>query len=150
MRPWSIDEDEILDALGGEGLDPPRKLVKVGIHVAVEEIDPMEGPRVHFEDAGHGRGDGRRIGARRRPDMAIREEVGIAEDERRGAPERASAGGVHGGAHDVLDGEASNDVSQELVGEAADAVDAVGGGGEGRESALVGEWQAVDEGVDVR
>jgi hypothetical protein len=53
------------------------------------------------------------------------EEVRVVEDKRRGAQDVAPPRGEHGGAHGVLDGEAGNDVAEELVGEGADAVLAV-------------------------
>ena len=64
-----------------------------------------------------------------------RVEVRVVEDEWRGVPDAAPAGGERGGAHGVLDGEAGDAAPAEVVGESADAVHAVIGlpirGGEG-------------------
>jgi hypothetical protein len=64
----------------------------------------------------------------------VGEEVGVGEDERRREPESAPARGEHGGAGPVLGGEADEDAAEEVVGEAADAIDSsvfLGGGGAG-------------------
>ena len=79
------------------------------------------------------------------------QEVGINEDERRGEPDPAPACGEHGGARCFLEGEAGDDVVEERVGEAADAVDAVvGGGTAGGEASGVVDWRLGEAGVDVR
>ncbi|BAS88121.1 Os04g0208550, partial [Oryza sativa Japonica Group] len=160
-RPRAVHEDELLDALHGEHLEPVREHALELLHAAGREVDAPERARVRAHDAGHGVGDA----ACRLPRLlggvvgsaggggGGGEEVGVDEDERRGAPERAPAAGERGGARGVLDGEAGDDPAEERVGEGADAVDGVvrgerveaRGGGDGR----VGEG-VVDVGEHAR
>lgn len=53
------------------------------------------------------RGDGVRDGV---GVFGTPEEVSVIEDERRGGPDLELDGREHGGAHDILDGEARDDV----------------------------------------
>ena len=71
--------------------------------------------------------------------LVRREEVAVVEDKRSEAPEAAPARGERGGAGGVLDGEAGDDVAEEVVVEGADAVLAVVArrGGEGGDPAPV-------------
>lgn len=112
-----VGDDEILDALGGEKARPLGESALVAREPAAEEGDGAEGARVVGEDAGDG-GAG---------------EVGVADDERGGAPEMAPPGGKGGGAGGVLGGEAREDAPEEVVRENADTVLAIvaRGGGEG-------------------
>ena len=135
-RPRAVDEDELLDALGDERLDPARELpLARGVRVvAADEVDGAEGAGVSGDGAGEGVGDRRRVGAR---GVAValedpREEVRVGEGERRAAPDGAPAAGERGGARGVLGGEAGDDVAEERERERADAVlgVVVGGGGE--------------------
>ena len=142
--PGAVDEDEVLDALGGEEVEPARELGMVRAHVAAHEVDTAEGPRMRLEDGGDGGGDGRRVGRRGGPGVVVGPEVGVDQVGLRGAPDRAPAGGERGGARGVGDGEAADDVAQERAGEAADAVEAVGGG-DGGEAPGVGEGEVGDE-----
>ncbi|GJN12105.1 hypothetical protein PR202_ga30355 [Eleusine coracana subsp. coracana] len=82
---------------------------------------------MHGEDPGNGGGDGVRISALDVVwDLVItgREEVGVDEDERGGAPNGAPSAGEHDGARGVLDGEARDDVTEDDVGEGAEPIDA--------------------------
>lgn len=79
-RKRTVDEDELLDALHGEGLEPARKHARVLIHVAAREVDMAEGPLVRGDDLGHGGGDAPRIFARE--GGGDWEDVGVDEDKR--------------------------------------------------------------------
>jgi len=142
-RPRAVEKDELLDALGGEELQPALDVGLVRRHVAAGEVDAAEGARVRVQDAGRREGDspGQGVFASGHPVVgpdAGREDVGVDEGEGHGAPEAAPARGERGGARGVLCGEARHDVPEQCVGEEADAVDTVGwgprgdGGGEGR------------------
>ena len=147
-RARAVDEDELLDALGGEQTEPALELGLVRVHAGGDEVDAAEGPRVRGEGVRHGGGDGRRVGGRRGP---VVQEVRVGDDERRGEPEPAPARGEHGGARGVLEGEAGDDVAEERVGEAADAVDAVGrASAAGDEAGGGGDGRVGDAAVDVR
>ena len=61
-RPRAVDEGELLDALGGQELEPARELGLVGALVAAGETGVGDGSRVRFEDGGDGGDDGRRVG----------------------------------------------------------------------------------------
>ena len=146
-RPRAIDEDELLDALGGEETEPAPEVGLARTHAVVDEVDAAEGPRVRGEDAGDGSDDGGVVGGG--PGAAG--EVGIDEDERRRAPDPAPARSEHGGTGGVLGREARNDVAEEPLGETADAIDAVGGGREAGGEVGVGVDGRVREiGVDDR
>uniref|UniRef100_A0A0A9ADR4 Uncharacterized protein n=1 Tax=Arundo donax TaxID=35708 RepID=A0A0A9ADR4_ARUDO len=63
--------------------------IRTPVHVAAGDADAADRPRVRGEDAGDGGGDGSRVSALdvgRDLDFAGREEVGVDEDERGGAP----------------------------------------------------------------
>lgn len=131
-RPRAVDEDELLDALGGERLEPARDLpLSRGVRVvAADEADGAEGARVRCDGAGEGFSEGRRVGAR---GLTVTvedtwEEVRVGEGERRAAPDGAPAAGERGGARGVLGGEAGDDVAEEREGKGADAVFGVVGG----------------------
>jgi hypothetical protein len=146
-RRRAVDEDELLDAPRGEETEPASELGLALAHAAVDEVDGAEGPRVRGEDAGDGSGDGGSVGWG--PGAAG--EVGVDEDERRRAPDPAPARGEHCGAGGVVGREAGDDVAEERVGEAADAVDAVGGGGVvGGEVGGGGDGRVREVGVDDR
>jgi len=92
------------------------------------------------EGVGNGAANGVRDEARARgPALcaAAGEEMGVHEDEGHRAPEAAPARREHGGAGAVLSGEAGDNAAEEVVGEAADAVDSIaflgvsGGAGQG-------------------
>lgn len=135
--PGAVAEDELVDALGGQELEPAREhgVVRIdGLHEAACETDEGEGPRVRAKG---GRDGFPKRRARRR--RGAGEGVGVDEDERRGAPETSPARGERGGAGPVLDGEAGDDAEEDVVGEAADMAYSVavfgilsGGAGEGR------------------
>jgi hypothetical protein len=75
--------------------------------------------------------------------------VGVVEDERSGAPERAPARGERRGARGVLDGEEGDDAEEERVRERADEVligAATGGGEVGGEDDLGGHGRVGDAG----
>ncbi|BAS72986.1 Os01g0595725, partial [Oryza sativa Japonica Group] len=157
------DEDELLDALGGEDAEPARERGgAAGARVAagVREADAPERARVRGEDAGDGvrdarRGDWARVGGERRGDVA-RSEAAVVEVERDGGPDAAPAGGDRGGAGGVLGGEARDDPAEERVGEPADAVlfvqredgGRVGGGGRRRVRVRGGEGGRREVGED--
>jgi hypothetical protein len=135
----AVDKGELLDALGGEELEPASEHGAVcidGSHELAREADEGERSRVRAEGVGNGAANGARYDARARgPALcaAAGEEMGVDEDEGRRAPEAAPARGEHGGAGAVLSGEAGDDAAEEVVGEAADAVDSIAffGGGAG-------------------
>lgn len=162
----AVDEEELLDALDSEELEPPRDAGAVSVHVAAGEVGAAERAAVRGEDDGDGGSGGVGVGAldaARDVVRGRREEVGVVEDERSGEPDGAPAVGQRGGARGVLDGEARDDVAEERVGEAAEAVGAtaVGGVGEGAEAAadrdrrgwkgaVDGGERAADERVEMR
>ena len=74
------------------------------------EENIAEGPRVVGENSRNG-GGARVLG-----------ELGIAQDERGGAPDVAPARGEGGGAGGVRDGEPRDDVAEEVIVEGANAV----------------------------
>lgn len=53
-RLQAFDDYELLDDLGGEELEPARELGTIRVHVAAEEVDAGEVPRVCLEDARDG------------------------------------------------------------------------------------------------
>jgi len=125
------ESGSVLDALGGEELQPALDLGLVRRHVAAGEVDAAEGARVRVQDAGRRDGDRPGQGLFASGHLVVgrdagREDVGVDEGERHGAPEAAPARGV-------LGGEARHDVPEQRVGEDADAVDAVGWGPRGGE-----------------
>jgi hypothetical protein len=138
-------------ALGGEDVEPARHLAAVLVHGGAGEVDAVEGPRVRREDPGHRRGDGARGGGAHgvRPSRAaVRKQVAVDKGEGRREPDGAPARGERSGARAVLDGEARDDVAEDIVRQAADAVDALvepqggggrgsGGGGDGRAREVV-------------
>lgn len=143
----TIDEDELLDALGREEAEPALELRLVRAQAGGEEVGAAEWPRVRGEGFGHRGGDGRLVGERRGP---VVQEVGVNDGERRVEPDPAPARGEHGGARGFLEGEAGDDVAEECVGEAADAVDAAGGGGGGGTVGSLVDGRVGDVLVDVR
>jgi len=62
-RPRVVDEEELLDALVGEELEPAHELGPVLIHVAAGEADAAERARVRGEDAGNCGGNDTGAGA---------------------------------------------------------------------------------------
>jgi hypothetical protein len=73
--------------------------------------------------------------------------VHVDQSEGRGEPEAAPARGERAGARGVLGWEAEDDVLEDLAGEAADAVDAIGGslpGGGGGEARGAGDGRVRD------
>ena len=62
-RPGAVNEDELLDALDGEEVEPERELGSVRAHGAAGEVDAAEGAPVGLQDAGHRGGDGAGAGA---------------------------------------------------------------------------------------
>ena len=126
----AVDEDELLDALGGEELEPASEHGAVpvdGFHEPAGEADEGERPGVRAEGGGDGAAHGARDGVGARgPALgaAAGEEVGVDEDERRRAPERAPPGGERLRARAILGGEERDDVAEDLVGEKADQIGA--------------------------
>ncbi|WVZ84040.1 hypothetical protein U9M48_031118 [Paspalum notatum var. saurae] len=151
--PRAVDEEELRDALDGEVLEPARYPGSVPVHVGAGEEGAAERAMVRGEDAGDGCGDGVRVGAvdvARDLVLAGPEEVGVAEDERGGAPDGSPAAGEHGGARRVFDWEARDDVYEERSGEAAESVDAAAVGvGEEAEAAGDGDGRTGKGAVDV-
>ena len=145
--PARADENEVVDALGREDAEPVAReraaVARRRVPADVGEADAAEGARVRGEDAGDSVGDGAPVGAEAQGAVVglvrVLEEVGVVEDERRGGPDAAPARGERGGAGGVLDGEAGDDVGEQRVRQAADAVlvglgstdDGAGGGGNG-------------------
>jgi hypothetical protein len=152
-RPRAVDEEELLDALDGEVLQPERDLASELVHVTADEVGAADRPRVRGEDAGDGGGDRGRLVAFdviRDLVFTVGEEVAVGEDERGGLPDGAPAAGEHGGARGVLDGEAPYDVDEECVREEAEAVDASAVGvEEDAEVAVDGDGRVGDRRVDV-
>ena len=109
----AVDEDELLDALGGEELEPAREHGAVpvdGLHEPAGEADERERPGVRAEGCGDGAAHGARDGAGARgPALgaAAGEEVGVDEDERRRAPDAGPALGERGGSRGVPGREAA-------------------------------------------
>ncbi|BAS72992.1 Os01g0596425, partial [Oryza sativa Japonica Group] len=130
----NVDEDEVLHALGGDEARPLGELGTVEREHAVLDVDDAEGARVTGEGAADGR-DARGL-------AGGEEEIGVAEDERRGAPDAPPAGGERRGASRVLDGEAGDDVAEKVVGERADAVLAAVALGGGKRGAVSGGGMA--------
>ena len=118
-RPRAVDEDEVLDVLVGEVRDqaPERVLVRVERNVGDAHATDGAGVRGHAAREGAHDGDaGGPAGA---------EEVGVVDEERGSGPHAAPVRGERGGAPGVLGGEAVDDVGEERVREAADAILAV-------------------------
>lgn len=156
--PGAVDEDELVDALGGEVVEPASEHVAVpvdGFHEPAGEADEGERPGVRAEGGVDGAAHGVRAGARARArgpalGAAAGDELGVDEDKRRRPPEAAPARGERGGAGAVLGGEAGEDAAEEDVGEAADAIDPFaffGGGGAG-EGGGGGDRRLGDVGVE--
>lgn len=151
----AVDEKELLHALDGKELEPARDTATVTVHVAAGEVGAAERAAVRVEDTGDGGDHGVRVGALHvSRDLvlgAAREEVGVVEDEWRGAPHGEPAAGEDGRARPVLDGEARDDVVEEGVGEAAEPVGAAGVGvgvGEGAEATVDGDGWGREGAVD--
>lgn len=90
--PGAIDENELIDALGGKDLEPAREHAAVGgVHEAAGEADEGEGPRMCLEGGGDSVGDGTRdsTGAGG-PALRVApgEEVGVDERGRDGGDRR--------------------------------------------------------------
>jgi hypothetical protein len=127
-RPRTIDKGQFLDALVGEPLQPFLDLPLVHVQVAASDLDAAERARVRVEDSVHRVVDAERALGERPPGQvlpALRKEASVGEDEGHRTPDAAPARGERAGAHGVLGSEAGDDVPQDLVGKAADAVDAV-------------------------
>lgn len=114
--PGSVDDGEFLDVLGCEGGEP-----------GVEDVGFLVSEVLGGEAGGSDRA---RVGVQRGGDGG-RNESSVVEPEWGGSPEAAPAGGEDGGAGRVLGGEARDDVAEEHVREAVDAVIVIGGGGRG-------------------
>lgn len=104
--PEAIDHnDEVLDVPGSEGGEDGG-----------DDLGVLRGGEARGED-------GARVGGERRGGGGEGESAGaVVKDERGGGPDMAPAGGEHGGAGSILDGEARDDVAKDRVGKAADAV----------------------------
>lgn len=61
-RPGPIHEDELLDALDGEEVEPAHEFGVVRDHGSACEVDAAEGPRVYLQDLRHRRSDGAGVG----------------------------------------------------------------------------------------
>jgi len=113
-RKRAVDEEELLDALGSEELEPAFDPGAVLLHVAAGDADAAERARVRDQDAGDRGGHGVRVGVVEVDgDLVVagREEVSVDEDERGGAPDGAPTAGEHRRARGFLDGEARDDVA---------------------------------------
>jgi hypothetical protein len=118
-RPRVVEEDEILDLLGGEGRDQALERELVEVEGDAGEAHTADGARVPVDAARHGAHDGDVAGP------FVAHEVGVVDHERGRGPHAAPARGEGDGARGFLGREAGDDFGEERVRESADVVLAV-------------------------